>query len=341
MNFRFFLAWFISVAMITSTNAGPLDDSLLAGAASRLDLKGVEIALRRGAKAGEKLSQPQAPDVRRTPIQFAIRAMLDYNEPDTAQRTEKILLLLFKAGAKVTADKDELFIPIVGGHQKIVQILFDNGANPHLRIYGYSVAELAVKYDQRKLLSFFYSRNVPKVDSETAVQIEFVHGAENQNLSIMKRTFTAGAKVNLPDPGGSFAIVQLFSRPLLEPEGHEALRWLLSEAGADANATNFSEDKNTALHNLIRRNSYRPSDHYTTAVLAEVLLRSGANVSSIDDLERTPLHYAAASGNVLAMQVLLRAGAKVVARDLLRKTPLDLAKSGEAISLLRAAGAKE
>lgn len=337
------LAAALAAVAVASVSAQPvtLEDGLLAGSAARLDVKGVDLALRRGAKPAQATPHPDASDVVRTPVQFALSALIGASDSDAPQRTERILRALFKAGAKLTGDKDELFPAISGGHERIVSLLLEQGANPHARIYGYTPAELAVKYGQPRLLPVLYARGVPRVDAEAAAQIEFVQAASRQDLLAMRAALARGAKVDNLDSGGSAALVQLFSMPLIEPNGYDALKWLLFEMNADASVADLSEDRSTALHKVIQRNSHRPDDHFTSAAIAEMLLRRGANVSAADSIGRTPLHYAAQSGNLHAMQVLIRAGAKVMARDALRKSPLDLAKSGNAISLLREAGARD
>lgn len=327
---------------LTASFAGVLEDGLLAGSALNLDVKGVEQAIRRGAKVDQALPLPDSPNTKRTPIEYALRSLqMSTEELDAPQRAERILRALFKAGAKPSGDRDELFVAISGGHSGILSLLLDQGANPHSRIYGYTPAELAIKYGQAKLLPQLYKRNIPKVEPDVVAQIQFVHAASDQNGAAMQDAVRRGANVDAPDPAGAIAIVQFFSRPLLNPEGHESLKWLLLEAGANANAVELSEKQNTALHMLIRRNSARRSENVETAAIAEVLLRKGADVSAVDDIGRTPLHYAADVGNIPAMKILLHHGAKVMARDALRKTPLDLAKSGDAIALLREAGARE
>lgn len=331
----------IGASGVSLARAGSFEDSLLAGAAANLDQKGVELAIRRGAKVNQTLPHPDAPNVVRTPVQFALSALIDSEKPDVAPRAERILRALFKAGAKLTGDKDELFSAISGGHERIVMLLLDQGANPHARIYGYTPAELSIKYGQQRLLPVFYARGVPKVDADTTAQIQFVHAASQQQLAEMQAALAEGAEVDAPDPAGYLAIVQIFSTPLLGQDGHDTVKWLLFEAGANVNATEFAADKSTALHNVIRQNSYRRNDHFAAAAIAEMLLRKGAAVSAVDSLGRTPLHYAAKSGNIHAIEVLIRNGAKVMARDSLRKSPLDLAESGDAISMLRAAGARE
>lgn len=341
MHRKLRLSILVSALLISVVaKAGALEDGLLAGASARLDDKGVELAIKRGAKVDQKLPHPDAPSVIRTPVQFALTALISKSDAESVTKADRILRTLFKAGAKLTGDRDEMFSAVQGGHAKILSLLLDNGANPHARINGYTPAELAIKYGQIKLLPAIYARGVPKVDEQTTAQIQLVEAAAKQNRLHMRLAVAAGAVINDPDPAGRLAIVEVFSMPLLEPDGYAAVRYLL-ESEVDPKPAELSENRSTALHNLIKRNSFRDEDHFTTATIAEMLLQKGAVVSAEDSLGRTPLHYAAQYGNVAAMKVLLIRGAKVMARDAFRKTPLDMAESGEAINILKESGARE
>lgn len=335
------IALLAATALTTFVQAGPLEDTLLAGATVRLDVKGVELALQRGAKAGQKLPHPDAPSVVRPPIQFALSALVGADEKETPRKVERILRLLFNAGAKLTGEQDELFAVIAGGHDRILALLFEQGANPHARVYGYTLAELAIKYDHSKLLPLVYARGVPKVAAEEAAQIQFVQAASDQDLFAMETALKNGAVVNAVDAAGHVAVVQVFAMPLRNARAYVAAHWLILDMEADVNAIEHSDDSSTALHNVIKRSPNKKEDVQETAEFVEILLRKGANVSSVDSMGRTPLHYAAKTGNILAMDVLIRNGAKVMVRDALGKSPLDLAKSGQAISMLRMAGARE
>ena len=79
----------MAASLTTLVRAGALEDGLLAGAAARLDLKGVELALRRGAKAAQGLPHPDAPTVIRTPVQFALSALIGSEETDAPQRADR------------------------------------------------------------------------------------------------------------------------------------------------------------------------------------------------------------------------------------------------------------
>ena len=60
------------------------------------------------------------------------------------------------------------------------------------------------------------------------------------------------------------------------------------------------------------------------ALTAEVLLDAGAEVDARTEMEyKTPLHFAAAAGDLRFVKLLLARGAKVNALDIYRQTPLD------------------
>lgn len=337
---RTLLAAFVAITS-SSAFSGELEDGLLASAVERLDKRGVEIAIRRGAKLNERLKHSDAPTVLKTPVQLVLGTLIDHEDPKAPDKAEEILRLLFAKGAKLTGDRDELFPVLAYGHGHLLTLLLDNGANPHQRIYGYLPTELAIKHNHAKLLPILYARNSPKVSAEDAAQIRFVQAASRQDKSAMQLALADGAQVNMPDVAGKLALVQLFSMPLIDPIGYEAAKWLIFDAGADAKASELGDEPTTALHRVIARNSYRPDDYPSTAAIVSLLLDRGADVSAEDFLGRTPLHYAASSGNHLAAQVLLKSNAKVSPRDKLRKTPLDLAKSRKVILLLREYGARE
>ena len=90
------LALAISISL-SNVFAGPLEDSLLASSAARLDVKGVEQAIKRGAKVDQKLPHPDAPSVKKTPVQFALFGVIADQHPDIAARAERVLRALFKA----------------------------------------------------------------------------------------------------------------------------------------------------------------------------------------------------------------------------------------------------
>jgi ankyrin repeat protein len=341
------LAFGLSVAAICialvprGALAAELEDNLLASSLVRMDVKGVELAIRRGANIKGQLKHPDAPSILKTPIQLALDGLHDREDKKAPEKVERILRVLFAKGAKLSGARDELFVIVADGHASILKLFLENGANPHTRLYGYLPTETAIKYDQEKLLPIFYGRGAAVVETIDAAQIQFVHAASRQNLPSMKLALSKGARVNQPDVAGKYAIVQLFSTPLIEPIGYDALKWLLFEAKADPNIVEFGDESISAVHRVIERNSYKEQDYFTTAAIVAMLIEGGSDVSAQDYRGRTPLHYAADTGNYLAAEVLLKNSAKVSTRDNLRRTPLDLAKSRRVIEVLKEYGARE
>ena len=88
------------------------------------------------------------------------------------------------------------------------------------------------------------------------------------------------------------------------------------EAGADVNARNRDYPGSTPLtplHRAIEKNELQ---------IAEVLLKSGADVNARLDGGDTPLHRAAWRGAPAVFETLLNGGADVNARDDYGSTPL-------------------
>lgn len=331
----------LTLVLTTRSLAGELENELLASAANRLDVKGVELALKRGAKSDQALTHPDSPSVTKTPLQLTLSALLSERDELAPKKAEAILTALFKSGAKLRGDRDELFAVIARGYERLLKLLLDNGANPHAKIYGYTTAELAVKYGRTQLLPVLYGRGVPRVDSESEIQIRFVEAALLKDLAGMKAAVARGARPDVPDPSGKIAAVTIFFAPLQDRSDVEAVLWLVKEARVNLNVNDSSEFDSTPLTLAIQRNVLRREDEETATALADILIQHGADVSAPDGIGKTPLHYAAAAGNVLLIKLLITSGAKLMARDYRRRTPLDLAKSGSAISTLKEAGATE
>ena len=58
-----------------------------------------------------------------------------------------------------------------------------------------------------------------------------------------------------------------------------------------------------------------------------MLLRTGANINSIDQDRRTPLHYAAEQGKQSIIPLLIQNGALPGLKDYQQETPMDVAKT--------------
>ena len=336
------LAVGFSTLWTTTVSAGELEDRLLKSALQRTDVQGVEIALAKGANAREPIETGSGS--LRSPIgtiRLALGGLADRDDPQAAQKVERIVRLLLSKGAKLTGHEYELYFPISYDHPRVLSLLLANGANPHDRILGYLPSELALWYGNEGLLPILRAWGAPVVPSEVRQQIRFVRAASQQDKSAMKSALAAGADVNTADPAGRYAIVRVFSMPLLEPDGYESVKFLLFDAKADVSVGELGQKATTALHKAVEMNSFRTIDQFTAAGILALLLNGGAKVSEVDYLGRTALHYAAQAGNLHAVEVLLAGGAKVSPKDKLGSRPFDLAKSGRVIETLRQHGARE
>ncbi|HEY5936614.1 MAG TPA: ankyrin repeat domain-containing protein [Kofleriaceae bacterium] len=81
------------------------------------------------------------------------------------------------------------------------------------------------------------------------------------------------------------------------------------DGGADINAANPDDDDNTALLRIVKSKSGVMSK--TEVAIAMWLIEKGADVTKANDIGETPLHMAAASGNLEVLEALVAKGATV------------------------------
>jgi ankyrin repeat protein len=68
--------------------------------------------------------------------------------------------------------------------------------------------------------------------------------------------------------------------------------------------------------------------------VARLLIKSGSNVNSQDNMGCTPSHTAAQNGHLSLVELLLDSGADIDMRDNSEKTPFDLAQEMGSLTLL-------
>jgi truncated hemoglobin YjbI len=121
-------------------------------------------------------------------------------------------------------------------------------------------------------------------------------------------------------------------------QGNARIVALLLRLGADPNASEAFV--HTPLYDV--SNAY-PSDGVASATVVSILVEAGANVNAREKVKRcSALHMAARRGNVLVAQALLKCGADVEARDKYGDTPLHRAvkcRQAEMVAFLLASGA--
>jgi ankyrin repeat protein len=160
----------------------------------------------------------------------------------------------------------------------------------------------------------------------------------NNNSEMVSLLLDSGATPDVTDEEGNPLIMTAVGRSVNEVIS------LLIERGADVNAPNPAGD--TALHWATDLNISLLLDHGANPKAAnrhgvtplhraaarinstQLLVEKGADVRSVDDSRRTPLHCAAASGSIDVAQFLLRHGADINACDADGWTPLHSALGG-------------
>ncbi len=323
--------------------AADRDDELLFSSVFNFDSKGIDIAFRRGAN-------PNAVD-RQTGASILFRAVQGIDLAKAVRREAgdlkgaksaeaegvRVLRLLFQKGAKLSARDDSILsYAIIFGHGEVVNLLLENGANPHKRDDGYSLSELAIKYSQDQIYRTLLARNAAQVSKEDALQLKLMAAAGSRNRIAVYGLLKDGAKLNGPDTCGETALVNALALPLFRDADVEFIEWLLN-LGADANLPAKFKCQGLPRTYPIQ-NLFKVSVNLDDVALldrhvfiVDKLLKAGANINAVDEFGRTVLHIVAGGGKSrpLTAEWLVTQGADINAQDYKGKTPADVAASWE------------
>lgn len=166
-----------------------------------------------------------------------------------------------------------------------------------------------------------------KIEKESLLHV----AVENNNLEMVKLLIAAGENVNLESDSGrpllDYAIWHGYE-PTKKADFQAMIRLLVSH-GADLNIK-YGPKKTTALHELV--SSMRCVDTEgslkeqckTLSEMAELLIKSGAEVNASNINTDTPLHFAAILNSVSLIKLLVAHGADLKFTDRAGKTPLML-----------------
>jgi serine/threonine-protein phosphatase 6 regulatory ankyrin repeat subunit B len=344
-----FVGYLILLMINGPAAAGAQEDELLSNSAFHLDLKGIDIALRRGAN-------PNAvnPQTGRSILYMASAgiglAKAERREAGDLKGVKSaeadgilVLRLLFKKGAKLSErDDDILFGAIADGHIQVLNLLLENGADPHKRVSGYLPTEVAVKYGQNEIYRALLSRNASPVSKEDNLQLRLITAAGDRNRATVSALIKNGAKLNVPDTCGNTALVSALGSALLTEAHVTYIEWLLSQ-GADANLPSknrcLDQTQTYPIHELFSLSFDLGNDAMEDRQVAVMvkLLRGGADINATDTFGNTVLHQIARSKKYhpLLAEWLVVQGANVNARDKSGKTPIEVASSKEMVNALR------
>jgi ankyrin repeat protein len=339
--------WFLLTASIQAQQSDA--QKLLWDSISKLDVLGVKTALDKGANPNWA-SDPR-PKYAISVINHLASAHLGSKDENAHEKSLEILLMLFKAGAKLQQyDQNILYWPVYEGWEDFTEILLRNGANLTKPIDRETPMEIAVAKGHTNIINLLKKHGVPELEHRVAVQIAFIEAASNREIARMEEAMQNGAHVNGNNSKGETALIRAVSSSIITSNQYETVEFLLKK-GANPNVRVLYHNETTPLHEVMFFSSFifgkeskdpvlRDAPIYARLII-ESLLRYGAHVSAQDGSGRTPLHIAAKSNNIVGAKILMEAGAKIMPRDDKGKTPLDYAESAEMIKLLKAHGAKE
>ncbi|XP_031557765.1 uncharacterized protein LOC116294318 [Actinia tenebrosa] len=238
---------------------------------------------------------------------------------------EVVKFLIDKASKQVPDIKDfidktdyegntALILASYGGHDEVVKELLQNGADPLIQKTSSKITALHVAAigGNTAVMEYLLSYGA-KIEALDSSYMTPLHGAAASNqASALKFLLDKGAKVDALNISGLTAF--LFS----VKQGNKQAAAALLEGGANIKATDMR--LRTCFHYAIKFNALN---------VLEMLIEKddGTLLEMKDGGLQTPLHYAAASGNMKIISLLLRNGSYLRARDADEATPLHIAAS--------------
>lgn len=241
---------------------------------------------------------------------FTINNIFNAIKSDDMEAVKKFLKPDFDINATDSKQNTPLHIASCLGHEQIINLLLDHGANINcIDAQQLTPLQRVCKNNMATVASLLLKRganiNYAASYENTPIQI----ACENNSSSTVEQLLKFGAKGNLD---------HLFF--LASYLGHHAIVELLLKSGANIKYT--GNGKVNALHNACSNN--HPS-------IIQILLKYDATLVNCKDtlVQLTPLHWACNFAGLEAIQELLKAGASVNLTNDNNATPLLVAIDGK------------
>lgn len=228
-----------------------------------------------------------------------------------------------------TKNATPLLIAADKGHEAVIKLLLEYGADPSLKDdNGDFSLRAALKNRHHNVVKILMEKGL-KLDSADEAEHFLRQAAEHGNLSIIEKLLGEGVDVNTTSDQKGPPLGWAASR------NHEAVVRTLLKAQADPNCQNPDEWKSMTRTPLLVATKHRelgsvkallegganpdiPSHHGRTPLslaaekgrqpLIEVLLNHAATVDMADEHNRTPLSFAAVNGHEAVVRTLLKHG---------------------------------
>lgn len=232
---------------------------------------------------------------------------------------------LLKKGAQVNAADENgltpLYVAAISGHEAVVRLLIEKGAEVDTRDYTLfgtpllMAATLGHAATARLLLEKGARVNAANIFGVTPLH----WAAGNGHEAVVRLLLEKGAEINAARKDNGWT-------PLHQAavKGHEAVVRLLIEKGAHINAA----DQNASTPLIVAAAKGHEA-------VVRVLLENSADVSARNARRHTPLHASVVGGNSAVLALLLAHDAYVEVKDVDGLTPLDYARQKGLASMVR------
>ncbi len=229
--------------------------------------------------------------------------------------TAKIRVLV-KAGADINIrgiyGRTPLMEAAGGAGMENVRTLLELGADVNiLNGAGQNILADAVARGDTEMLSYFIDAGCDVNLKDTRSQTALMLAAVSHNSALVRLLIKNGADIKSSDERGWTALHEAAR------SGSTASIEALLEAGADVNARENTGAAPLALTTLVfpvMQEGVSPST-LGSVDAAQLLLANGADVSFVDEVGRSCLHYAAMFRNTKLCEVLIGAGGRVQLQD--------------------------
>ena len=249
------------------------------------------------------------------------------------QGHQDIVKMLIDLGANVNAINEYRETPIAyaakEANWEIVKILMSHGANvDYLDQSGISLLHYAAEQGNKEIAKILITKgaNVSAGDYENAMT-PLHYAAERGDREIVEMLLAHDAEVNIVNSQGRTPLINA-----MEKDEQEIMKVLIAH-GADINPVD-EQSRNSALHKVTAEGNQK---------LVEMLIAYGADVNAVNNYRETPLHYAANRGaGKVIVEFLITKGANINAVNENKLTPLHYALNShdwEVVKVLIAKGA--